>query len=258
MVGLAVTNYPFFGDAVAMYSREAGELAEANDPTDDRPEADNRLYALIRRAVESVFGEHQQRETEVEDMPDGTNDQGAPAGVQVPDEFSTRLAEQAQILAAQQEELDRFRRQAEQQQGIIEQQRNQLAAMASANLRERFSRQVDGLSHLGADRDQLVDNLMWLHEQDSTDGREHFSFFSALLSTTEQAIASSPAFQEVGRAGSSRGTGSAYSRFAALVDEVAAKQNLVVTEGDANWGRLAIGVAEQHPELYDEYMRQRS
>ena len=262
MVGLAVTNYPFFGDAVAMYSREAGEHADMNDPADDdsaNGEGDRRLYALIRRAVESVFGEHRQANMEVEDMPEGqTNGNGDTLGGQPPEDFSARIAEQQAQLAEQQAQLEQFRRQAEEQRGVIEAQRGQIEELATSRLRERFNRQVESLGHIGADRDQLVDNLLWLHEQDSTEGRAHFSFFSALLSTVEQALAESPAFQEVGRAGTSRGTGSAFSRFAALVDEVAAQQNLVVTEGDANWGRLAIGVAEEHPELYEEYMRQRS
>lgn len=255
IVGAAVTNYPFFGEATAMFSREAGERLEAAGLLSDQDGlSENGLFELIRRAVQSVFGERS--ETEVEEMSEPQNGVVLDTQLQIPEEFTRQLEEQRQQIEEFQSLLRQQQEAMTSQAQTIEAQRGQIVSLNDARLRERFSAQVAGLSHVGAENEQLVSELMWLHERDDTDDRGHFSYWSSLLSTVEQAMADSVAFQEVGRVGHTQVAGAVYSRFQALVAETASQRNLVVSEGDANWARIAQEVASEHPELYNQYIQQ--
>lgn len=181
--------------------------------------------------------------------------EGAGEGMQIPEEFTNRLAE----LEAQ---ADRFNQmlserddQIAAQQQVIDGQRGEISDLQATRLRERFSRQVEGLAHVGAENGQLVEQLMWLHNADDSEDRAHFAYWSELLSTMENALGQSVAFQDVGQPGHRTG-GTAYSRFAALVAEEAGKRNLVVVEGDANWAKIAMDLAETHGDLYAEHLEQ--
>lgn len=187
--------------------------------------------------------------TEPRTEPSGDN------ALQVPEEFTSRLAEmEGQIERFNQMLAERDDQIAAQQQ-VIDGQRNEITDLQASRLRERFSRQVNDLAHVGAENGQLVDQLMWLHQADTTEDRSHFAYWSELLSTMENAMAQSVAFQDVGQPGHRQG-GTAFSRFSALVAEEAAKRNLVVTEGDANWAKIAMELAEQHGDLYAEHLEQ--
>lgn len=251
-VGLAVTNYPFFGDATAMFSREAGEHLEAAGP-EEGSLSSNQLFAVFRSALQSLGFGPQNQQMEVENMTEPRNE---PSGdMQIPEEFTSRLAEmEGQIERFNQMLAERDGQIAAQQQ-VIDGQRSEIGDLQASRLRERFSRQVQDLAHVGAENGQLVDQLMWLHQADTTEDRSHFAYWSEILSTMENAMAQSVAFQDVGQPGHRRG-GTAFSRFSALVSEEAAKRNLVVTEGDANWAKIAMELAETHGDLYAEHMEQ--
>lgn len=181
--------------------------------------------------------------------------EGAGEEMQIPEAFTARLEEmEGQIESFTQALAERDGRITTQQQ-VIDGQRGEITDLQATRLRERFSRQVESLSHVGAENEQLVEQLMWLHSADGTDEREHFAYWTELLSTVEQAMAQSVAFQEVGQPGHQQG-GSAYNRFSALVQEEASRRNLVVSEGDANYAQILTEMAEAHPDLYREHMGQ--
>lgn len=258
LVGVAATNYPFFGDATAMFSSEAGEHLSAPAPGEalghlPAEQIFAAIKAAIQTALKATLGNDPANPEEENPMSDQDDARGE---MQVPEEFTTRLAEmETQIeqftttLAARDGQI------AERDQ-VIEGQRDRLTALEQSRQRERFSRQVDNLAHVGAQNESLVEELMWLHQADGSDEREHFAFWSTLLSTMESAVSDSAAFQETGQAGHKYAGASAMSRFSSLVQEMAGKQNLVVTEGDANWARLAEEAAEANPDLYTQHINQ--
>lgn len=266
VVGLAATNYPFFGEATAMFSREAHERFEAGEPpvapdTEEGNVSTQTLFAVVRSALQSVLGgsplnpegEGPQNQTEVENMPE--QEEGTGEGMQIPEAFTTRLAEMENQIEQFSQTLVERDGQITAQQEVIDGQRTQLGDLQSSRLRERFTRQVETLSHVGAENEGLVDQLLWLHSADGSEEREHFSYWTNLLSTVEQVMADSAAFQDVGQPGHRQG-GSAYTRFAALVQETASERNLVVSEGDANYAQILMEVAEANPDLYNEHIQQ--
>jgi uncharacterized coiled-coil protein SlyX len=265
VVGLAVTNYPFFGEATAMFSREAGERFEAGEAPEapgggeEGEVSTQTLFAVVRSALASVLGvnpgaegEGPQNQTEVENMAE--NEEGA-GEMQIPEAFTARLTEMESQIEQFSQTLAERDGQITAQQEVIDGQRGEIGELQSSRLRERFSRQVETLPHVGAENEQLVDQLVWLHAADGSEEREHFAYWTNLLSTVEQAMAQSAAFQDSGQPGHRQG-GNAYSRFTALVQEEAGRRNLVVSEGDANYAQILMELAEANPDLYNEHIVQ--
>jgi hypothetical protein len=213
VVGCAVTNYPFFGDSTAMFSREAGERLVAGGAPDEEQEEGTVSYKQFTAVVRSVFsalgigpqtsGESPQETQEVDNMTEPR--EGAGDELQIPEAFTARLTEmEGQIEGFTQALAERDDR-ITTQQSVIDGQRGEITDLQATRLRERFSRQVESLSHVGAENEQLVEQLMWLYSADGTDEREHFAYWTELLSTMEQAMAQSVAFQEVGQPGHQQG-----------------------------------------------------
>jgi hypothetical protein len=255
IVGMAVTNYPFFGDSTAMFSREAGELFEAQPLVDAGSESGGfsvaDLMTVVRSMVKNVLGT--QKTMEVNTMAEETTTQ-PPAPTPAPEEFSARMAlleQQAETFAAALREREA---QIAQQAETIHAQSAQITDLNAARMRETFSHQVAGLPHVGAEKGTLVEELMWLHQADSGE-RNHFSFWTNLLATVEKGLAESAAFKEIGRSGAANG-GSAYGKFSAKVGEHLRQQGLVAAPGDKKWAQAAIEVAETEPALYQEYLAQ--
>jgi len=262
-VGCAVTNYPFFGDATAMFSREAGEHFEeaGPGPAEGGWLSQSSLFNLVKQAISAAMGTNvpgEVLETTMEGDTMGANNSEPTDGqLQIPEEFTNRMAQlesQAETFRAAIEERDA---RIEAQQGQIEAQEGQIAELNVSRLRERFSRQADGLPHVGAEREGLVDELVWLHGADTSEGQQHFTYWSNVLSTMEKAMADSEAFRSAGSPGHSQTAGvSPLSQFDKLVAAAAEEQGIVAKKGDANYARLAMEVAEANPDLYTRHVNQ--
>lgn len=181
---------------------------------------------------------------------------GGPAqSDQVPEEYARRMEEMEGQISEFNRMLKERDQQIETQQSVIDKQSERIDDLSQSRLRERFARQVEGFAHIGADSEQLVDELLWLNEADDTKEKVHFAYWGQVLATVEQALSKSASFQEAGQPGHRTG-GSAYNRLTALVLEEAGRRNMVVTEGDANFSKLAAEVAAAHPDLYAEHIAQ--
>lgn len=261
LVGAAVTNYPFFGDDTAMFSREAGEHLEAHPPLtgEDLEKGGALSFTQLGDLIGSLFRAalNGGREVETREETTMSDQQQQDGGMQIPEEFRTQLSDmQAQIDQFSADLADRdqtIQAQAE----TMTAQEGRITELTSSRQRERFSRQVESFSHLGAENEGLVDELMWLHDADQSEKREHFAYWSNLLATMEGALADSAAFQDIGTpAGRTSGNGTAASKFNALIEQRAQDEDLVVSEGDENWVRIAEEIVAANPELYNQYLDQ--
>lgn len=260
MVGCAATNYPFFGDRTAMFSREAGEHFEetGQEPTEGGAVSQKGLFNLIREAVKAAIGPPVEGEL-LETMEGNTMSQEGQeptAGtLQIPEEFANRLAQvEAEAETFRQGIQERDDRIAAQEQTITTQQ-GQIGELHTSRLQERFSRTVESLPHVGAENGTLVTELLWLYEADDSEGQEHFTYWNTLLETVERGLSDSAAFTSAGAPGHSQG-GSAIQRFKQLIQAEAEARGVTVKENDPEYARIAMEVAQAQPELYTQYMTQ--
>lgn len=260
VVGLAVTNYPYFGNATAMYSREAGErYEEANKSGENIGSALERMKDRIVAELAAMFSRQPAEPGEVHTM---EGNQGNGTEFQVPEEFASRMADLEERMARQQEEFTRQIQERDNtistQTETIQAQSGRIGELESSNLRQRFSRQVDSLPHVGANNESLVEELMWLYQADSGD-REHYGFWSTLLGSFEQSMASSDSFREVGQGGGSTPAGAeAMAIFDAKVRELAKARGITAAKGTAEYARLLMEVAAAEPQLYARYENERA
>lgn len=215
--GVALTNYPFFGEATALYSRAATE----------------RMLELGMIIEQSETGGGKM-ETD-----------GGPA----PDEFSRRMAEMEQRLSDFSAQLGTVTQERDAFAARVQSLETQLTAEQDGRLTERFNRQAEGYKAIGAKVSDLAGELKWLFQADKSETKAHFAWFETLLNTMDQSLAQSGAFSEAGVPGSGTPAGPA-ERFGALVNERMTKLGT-----GADYAGVVAQVARENPELYAQAYR---
>lgn len=284
LAGVAVTNYPYFGDRTAMYSERAeqrltGELGaplpdtfgEAGD--DGEPatgfvaeiQAAFRAFtkvlsrAISRSGVEpDTFAQtlmtalaQEQAGDSPEDSVGGTDMNAPNSGdgtLQVPEEFTSQLR-------ALESQAEQFRAQIAERDQTIASQGARLDRLMQERMSERFSREAEAFSAIGAERDEFATNLQWLFTADTTETREHYTWFSALLTSVNSALADSAAFSEVGHSREAPGGSDPWRQIDAVVQNLARERGIVVREGTAEYASLMSEVSIARPDLFSAYRR---
>lgn len=167
--GGALTNYPFFGEATSLMSRN---LTGGYDML-DTPEQVEAERNWLRDLVARMFG---RSETPPAGMPPALHT------VEIPEELKQQLAQlqtQVQQFNAQIEGVTAERNTYAQQIKTLE---GQLSAVQDARSVEHFAVLARSFGNLPAATPDLAAHLRWLHEADA--GGTHRDFFTALLQKT--------------------------------------------------------------------------
>ena len=219
VVGGALTNYPFFGQAAALMSRNQQQevgMAEALETV--RAERDG-LLSLIR----GLFG----RVTPAGGGTEPANTPGAD------DALQARVAAMERDLHAVQSERDAYRTQ-------LAEVGTSLSAVTEARAREHFAQVVrERFSHLPAPLEQLAGAVRWLEET----GGEHAQVVLAVLSAADGQFAQ--AFKE--RGVQPQGLVTIHARVDALVAQYQAAHPGVDS------AEALRGVMREHPDVYEAY-----
>lgn len=168
IAGGALTNYPFFGEATALYSeRNSKQNDGGNESMDEKDTHAN--DEIIKRSLKEVLTDL------FSAKPDG-----APSGVSR-DEFSQLSGKLDELSAANEsltKERDTFKAKAEAEATRIEAMSARIAEVELARSNEHFSVMArEEFSHLPAETSAIADAMRWLNEANA----EKAKFFTELL-----------------------------------------------------------------------------
>jgi hypothetical protein len=250
VAGGALTNYPFFGEATALYARRVSPTdgpkiwyfvdapAGREDTEVTMPEitisgegADGLLNGLFSRVLGGG----------------GTNPQGDPPNTGEPVDLDALRAELRDEFSGQIETLEsRLEDERAEHAQEVENLQTRLAAVSHARESERFTRMAEGFSHLPVSTDGLAGHLMWLHSVDETEEGDHVSFFTDLLKQANERFSEAFEEQPVGGGAVQTVTG----EVAALVDDYQAEHP------NADYETALQAVFAQNQGLYERYSEQ--
>lgn len=265
LVGAAVTNYPFFGDRTAMYSERAQEKL-AEDMPELTPGPGAKRESLVQEILDRVLERLSSlRQGEDEGTPPA---EGAEAEGTAPDTFTggTDMPENTQpneegqepkedfaarfeaLEASMKQQKEEYTRLLTEKDKLIAQQGEQLSTLAQERLAERFSREADAFTAIGAEHDALAANLMWLFQADTEEGQPHYAFFAELLKTVNAGLEQSAAFSEQGH-NKPVASSDPWRRIEAAIQEKAPGAK----SGTKEYSEAMNAVMREQPELMNSY-----
>lgn len=229
VAGGALTNYPYFGDATALYdARQRGGITMAENL---QPTADSNML--------------QQFWTWVTRQAANASDPDAPPSMQLPEgfgemqaqmeEYGQRLVELNDRLGEVTGERDNYRQQ-------VENLSTRLGSVQDARESERFNVMAETYAHLPVAIPDLATELRWLHNADRDDDQPHARFFTELLRKANSQFTA--AFSERGVA---HGSTDIMQSVNAAVDEYMQQHT------GADYSTALSAVMRERPDLYQQY-----
>jgi len=133
--------------------------------------------------------------------------------------------------------------------------RQALDAAQDVRLTERFTREAQGYTHLGAESAEMSNHLRWLFEAD--EGGEHYQWFVTVLETADRALEESAAFTETGSThppSPSSPAGEMDLKIRAKAQEMYGQD---IQPGDERYISVVEAVAREDPGLYSRATKPR-
>lgn len=166
--------------------------------------------------------------------------------------YAARMAEMETRLTEAESQAEQYRTGLEERDGTIASQGAEIVSLRQDRLLERFTNEAAGYAAIGAETAVLANHMLWMYQADATDEREHYTFFSELLTTVDQGLANSEAFKEAGTSQAPAGS-SVVTRVEAKIYSLAQKRGVTVTPGTEQWDAMLTEVFKTEPHLFDEY-----
>jgi hypothetical protein len=232
IAGGALTNYPYFGDATALYSaRQQGGITMAENL---QPAGDSMLqqfWAWVTKQAANAS------DPDAPPMsappPEGFSEMQAQM-----EEYGQRLADLNDRLETVTGERDDYRQQ-------VENLSTRLTSVQDARESEHFNVMAETYAHLPVALPDLAGHLRWLYSADREDEQPHASFFAEVLRKADAQFAA--AFAEQGVARGSTNT---------LKTVEAAVAQYMQEHAGTDYETALSTVMRERPDLYQAYQRE--